>query len=31
MKHILMIEDDVGIAELERDYLQANGITSLKL
>ena len=28
MKHILIIEDDIGIAELERDYLEANGITS---
>ncbi|MHB9094629.1 MAG: response regulator transcription factor [Eubacteriales bacterium] len=25
MKHILIIEDDVNIAELERDYLQLNG------
>ncbi|WP_366125197.1 response regulator transcription factor [uncultured Megasphaera sp.] len=25
MKHILIIEDDKGIAELERDYLEANG------
>ena len=28
MKHILIIEDDTSIAELERDYLEANGITS---
>ena len=28
MKHILIIEDDISIAELERDYLEANGITS---
>ena len=28
MKHILIIEDDASIAELERDYLEANGITS---
>lgn len=25
MKRILIIEDDLGIAELERDYLEANG------
>lgn len=25
MKRILIIEDDKGIAELERDYLEANG------
>jgi len=25
MKHILIIEDDINIAELERDYLQLNG------
>lgn len=25
MKHILIIEDDLNIAELERDYLQLNG------
>ena len=25
MKHILIIEDDKGIAELEKDYLEANG------
>jgi Response regulators consisting of a CheY-like receiver domain and a winged-helix DNA-binding domain len=25
MKHILIIEDDMNIAELERDYLQLNG------
>jgi len=25
MKKILMMEDDIGIAELERDYLEANG------
>mgnify|MGYP002738003929 FL=1 len=25
MKRILIIEDDQGIAELERDYLEANG------
>ena len=28
MKHILIIEDDTSIAELERDYLEANEITS---
>ena len=28
MKHILIIEDDTNIAELERDYLEANEITS---
>ena len=27
MKHILIIEDDIDIAELERDYLQLNGYT----
>ena len=26
MKHILIIEDDKGIAELEKDYLEANGV-----
>ncbi len=25
MKHVLIIEDDTNIAELERDYLQLNG------
>ena len=25
MKYILIIEDDKGIAELEKDYLEANG------
>lgn len=25
MKKVLIIEDDKGIAELERDYLEANG------
>lgn len=25
MKHILLIEDDLAIAELERDYLEADG------
>ncbi len=25
MKQILIIEDDINIAELERDYLQLNG------
>jgi len=25
MKKILIVEDDIGIAELERDYLEANG------
>ena len=28
MKRILIIEDDKGIAELERDYLEANGLPS---
>ena len=28
MKHILIIEDDMDIAELERDYLQLNGYTA---
>ena len=27
MKTILIIEDDKGIAELERDYLEANGFS----
>ncbi|MZP30128.1 response regulator [Heliobacterium undosum] len=27
MKHILIIEDDIHIAELERDYLRLNGYT----
>ena len=25
MKNILIIEDDINIAELERDYLKLNG------
>ena len=28
MKRILIIEDDQGIAELERDYLEANGFST---
>lgn len=28
MKRVLIIEDDQGIAELERDYLEANGFTA---
>lgn len=28
MKRILIIEDDQGIAELERDYLEANGFSA---
>ena len=28
MKHILIIEDDMDIAELERDYIQLNGYTA---
>ncbi|SFB06778.1 DNA-binding response regulator, OmpR family, contains REC and winged-helix (wHTH) domain [Lentibacillus halodurans] len=28
MKHILIIEDEQSIAELERDYLEVNGFTS---
>jgi len=28
MKHVLIIEDDMDIAELERDYLQLNGYTA---
>ena len=28
MKHILIIEDDISIAELERDFLQLNGYKS---
>ena len=28
MKHILIIEDDINIAELERDFLQLNGYES---
>lgn len=28
MKHILIIEDDINIAELERDFLQLNGYKS---
>ena len=28
MKHILIIEDDINIAELERDFLQLNGYNS---
>lgn len=26
MKRVLIIEDDQDIAELERDYLEANGL-----
>ena len=28
MKRVLIIEDDQDIAELERDYLEANGFTA---